>query len=187
MTRAITRTTGVVVAAIIGMGTLGVSSVLRADQIFDQRHRDLTRVLSEIVHRAHSHALQGEVVRPEFESPAISLSAVGLHNGWTPTCDLEAVAETSDPARNLQGFVLVPRDRIAQDGSDFLAFAFFTGNAALTSAQMTPPYPVWLTEEVGGYDSIAADMENLFGGLTVAVDTTICDGFSFYSISGERP
>ncbi len=187
MTRAITRTTAVVLAAIIAVGILGVSSVLRADQSFDQHHRDLTRVLSEIVHRAHSHALVGEVVRPEFESPAISLSAVGLHDGWTPTCDLEVIAETSDPARNLQGFVLVPRERIAQDGSGFVAFAFFTGDAALTSAQITPPYPVWITEEAGGYASIADDIDDLFGDLVVTVDTTICDGFSFYSISGERP
>lgn len=187
MTKAITRTTAVVLAAIIAVTTLGVSSVLWADQIFDQRHRDLTRILSEIVHRTHSHALLGAVVRPEFESSAISLSAVGLHDGWTPTCDLEVIAETTDPVRNLQGFVLVPRDRIAQDGSDFLAFAFFTGEAALSSAQMTPPYPVWLTEEVGGYASIADEVEGLFGDLSVTVEPTVCDGFSFYSISGERP
>lgn len=186
MTKSITRTIGAVVA-IVAIAAVGVSSVLRADQVFDQRHRDLTRILSEIVHRAHSHALMGEVVRPEFESPAISLSAVGLHDGWTPTCDLDVTAEPSDPARNLQGFVLVPRDRIAQDGSDFLAFAFFTGDAALTSALITSPYPVWLTEEAGGYASIARDLEDLLGGLTVAVETSICDGFSFYSISGERP
>lgn len=179
-------TTGFGVASIIAVGTLSVSSVLRADQVFDQHHRNLTRILSEITHRAHSYALLGEVVRPEFESPAISLSAVGLHNGWTPTCDLDVIAEASDPARNLQGFVLVPRDRVAQDGSDFLAFAFFTGDAALSSTQMTLPYPVWLIEEAGGYASIAGEMEDLFGGLIVTVEPTICDGFSFYSISGER-
>jgi hypothetical protein len=187
MTRAITRTTAVVLAAIIAVGTLGVSSVLRADQIADQRHRDLTRLLSEIVHRAHSHALLGEVVRPEFASPTISLSAPDLHDGWTPSCGLAVSAEPSDPARNLQGLVLVPRDRIAVNGSGFEAFAFYTGDAALTSSQMAPPYPAWLAEEVDGYASITGDMEDLFGGLTVTVEPTVCDGFSFYSISGERP
>ena len=187
MTRATTRTTAVVLAAIITAGTLGVSSVLRADQIFDQRHRDLTRVLSEIVHRAHSQALLGEVVRSEFASPTSSLTAPELHNGWVPSCDLDVTAEASDPSRNLQSLVLVPRDRIAEDGSSFAAFAFFAGDPALATENMVPPYPAWLTQERGGYASIERDMESLLSGLAISIDTTICNGFAFYTILGERP
>ncbi|MEX3014053.1 hypothetical protein [Gymnodinialimonas hymeniacidonis] len=100
---------------------------------------------------------------------------------------MAVAAEPSDPARNLQGLVLVPRDRIPADGSGFQAFAFYTGDAALTSSQMTPPYPAWLAEEADGYASIAGDIEDLLESLTVTVEPTVCDGFSFYSISGERP
>ncbi|UWQ95494.1 hypothetical protein K3728_17765 [Rhodobacteraceae bacterium M385] len=187
MTKPIKTFSVCLLAAAVGLSVLGLSSVSRADQSTDQRHRDLTRVLSEVVHRAHSQAQLGHVIRPEFSNPTISLSAPDLHDGWIPSCATEVEATPSNPSRNLQSLVLVPRDRVANDGSSFEAFAFIANDFALTDADMVPPYPNWLTNEVGGYASLDRDIETLFGDLTITVQTTACDGFSFYSISGERP
>ncbi|MEJ6395506.1 hypothetical protein V8J82_19765 [Gymnodinialimonas sp. 2305UL16-5] len=172
------------IAAIAMIGVLAISNV-RADLLFDQRHRDLARVLSDIVHRAHSMAALGEVVRPEAAVPAITLAAPDLHDGWVPTCEVPVTIAGSDPTRYLLSLVLVPRDRLGEQGASFTAYSFFSGEPALTADALAPPFADWLVGEEGGFSDIEADANALLAPSRVEVETNECDGFSFYVISGE--
>lgn len=173
----------IVFSVVAALGWFGASTT-RADLMGDQRQRDLTRVLSEVVQRAHSRALTGEVIRPETATPAITLSADGLHDGWMPDCGMTVSVSEADPTRNLLSLVLVPRDRLAADGDGFVAYAVFAGTPVLTTEMLNRPYPEWMTQETGGFASLERDLGLLFGDSTVDLGVTQCDGFAFYTITG---
>jgi hypothetical protein len=173
----------IIISVVAAVGWFS-ASITHADLMGDQRQRDLTRVLSEVVQRAHSRALTGEVIRPETATPAITLSADGLHDGWMPDCGMTVSVSAADPTRNLLSLVLVPRDRLAASGEGFVAYAVFAGAPVLTTEMLTPPYPEWMIQENGGFASLEGDLGLLLGHSAVDLGVTQCDGFAFYTITG---
>lgn len=174
----------IIISVLAALGWFA-ATITRADLMADQRQRDLTRVLSEVVQRAHSRALTGEVIRPETATPAITLSADGLHDGWSPDCSMAVSVSEADPNRNLLSLVLVPRDRLAASGEGFVAYAVFAGTSVLTTDMLNPPYPEWMTQETGGFASLERDLDVLFADSAVDLGATQCDGFGFYTITGR--
>lgn len=170
-------------ALIVGAVTLAAAATFAGGLHIDQAQRDLTRVLSEVYHRAISHATLGEVARPEFASTTINLSVPDLSDGWTPSCAIGIEATPSDPNRNLQALVLVPRDRIAAKGAEFIAFVFVVGDPVVTTELLEEP-PEWLKNELGGYASLAIDLDLLTSQSNIAVHSTTCPGFSYSIIEG---
>lgn len=161
-----------------------LSTARAAEELYlEQAQRDLTRVLSEVFNRALSQAQLGEVVRPEFASPKIDLSVAGLGDGWLPTCEMDIVVEASDARRNMQALVLVPGDRVDSRGASFTAFAFFAGEAVLTTDILRDP-PAWLVDETGGYADLSEEWQRLLERSDVGISSTECDGFSFSIIEG---
>ncbi|TCP39607.1 hypothetical protein [Rhodovulum marinum] len=169
-------------AAAIVIALAAAAAGLGTEAERDQMQRDLTRILSEVYQRAHSHALTGAVVRPEFAATGIELSVPDLDEGWEPNCGIGTFAEPSDPRRNLQALILVPRDRIS--GAAFTAFAIFAGDPVVTGALFAPPLPDWLTGAAGGYPSLAADLDALVARSDITVTTTRCPDFTFAIIEG---
>ncbi|MEL7373588.1 MAG: hypothetical protein AAGJ36_03930, partial [Pseudomonadota bacterium] len=115
------------------------ASTLASDQRTDQAHRDLTRAFSEIYQRAMSHDQIGEIARPEFASAKVDISVPDLSETWAPTCDSDIAAAHSDPRRNLQALVLVPRDGLSPDATDFTVFAIFYGAPVVLDALFANP------------------------------------------------
>lgn len=179
------RNTYLVFTTIAG-GILILLSAMTSAKVMstEQAQRDLTRVLSEVFHRAISRERLGEVTRPEFASAKIDLSVPALSEGWTPSCDIEIQVVPSNPRRNLQALILVPSDRISSKGAEFTAFAFYVGELAFTSEIFANP-PTWLTEASGGYASLESDIDRLLSHSDVTVQSTTCDDFSFSVIQGR--
>lgn len=170
------------IAGVLVMALGAAATDIASDAQRDQVQRDLTRILSEVFQRAHSRALTGEVVRPEFASTKVSLTVPDLDDGWAPTCESSISAEVSDPHRNLQALILVPRDRLS--GTDFTAFAVFAGDPVVDTDLFVPPLPDWLTEGAGSYPSLSDDLTTLIDRFEITVTSTVCPGFSFAEIEG---
>lgn len=159
------------------------ASTLASDQRTDQIHRDLTRVFSELYQRAMSHDQIGEVARPEFASAKVDISVPDLSENWAPTCDFDISTTGSEPRRNLQALMLVPRDGVSPDGTDFTVFAIFHGAPVVSDALFANP-PDWLLQETGGYDSLAADLNRITSGSEIAVTSLVCPDFTVSTIEG---
>lgn len=159
------------------------ASTLASDQRTDQAHRDLTRVFSEVYQRAMSHDQIGEVARPEFASAKVDISVPDLSETWAPTCDFDIAAAHSDPRRNLQALVMVPRDGLSPDGTDFTVFAVFHGAPVVSDALFANP-PDWLLQDTGGYDSLAPDLSRITSGSDIAVTSIVCPDFTVSTIEG---
>lgn len=158
-----------------------------AEQYFDQVKRDLTRVLSEVFHRAHAQSTLGEVVRPKFGSPTIDLPAEASDPNWYPTCGAAVSALPSDPTEYPFALVLVPINQIAEGGASFTAYAVFTGSAPVTTELFRGKAPDWLIQDIGGYRSLQDDWDVLNARSEITVDTTNCGDFSFSTMIGRRP
>lgn len=167
------------------LGVVGIMTAMSSADALqtDQAQRDLTRVFSEVLQRAISYRELGQVTRPEFASTKIDASVPNLSEGWTPSCDIEIGAAPSDPRRNLQALVVVPRDRISNNGADFTVFAIFVGQPAVTSALLANP-PTWLKDETGGYSSLEADLNRILSISNITVQSTECEAFTFSEIHG---
>jgi hypothetical protein len=151
----------------------------------DQIQRDLTRVLSEVFHRAHSQSVLGEVVRPKYGSPEVDLPDEAVQGDWAPTCDADISALASDPSEYPFALLVVPRDEIANSGASFIAFAIFSGSVPLAANFFENSPPDWLTAEAGGYPSLAEDFKRLITGSLISMDIHKCDEFSFAKLSGQ--
>ena len=177
----LTKLTAVLVVLAAGVA---ISADLLEDIRKDQLHRDLLRNIADLYVRSHAVTAEGEMVRPEFATPRISLPDINQLKTEDPNCDWEVVIEPTENMAYPRTLVLIPIDLLSESGDAFKAFAFFRGEAVVTNEAFNAAVSPDILGEGGGFPDRRDDFQSTLGPYDITVTTVECGAFSYAIIEG---